>query len=313
MDAGWYDGKKNDPMEVIPQVDMEELARYGEERNVGLILWAGYTAMANDYEKVFEHYSKMGIKGFKVDFFDRDDQMMVEFLENIAKSAAKYHLLIDFHGVFKPSGLERTYPNVINYEGVYGLEQMKWGANEYDQVLYDVTVPFIRMAAGRMDYTQGAMINRTKGNSYSDNSNPVSQGTRCRQIAEYVVFESPLVMLCDSPSRYYKEPECTEFIAGIPTTWDETVPLKGKVGEYIAIARRKGGDWFVGALTNWDERELELDLSFTGGGKMTVFQDGVNATKMAEDYKKVETTLPAGGKITVKMAPGGGWAAKISK
>ena len=157
------------------------------------------------------------------------------------------------------------------------------------------------------------MINRTKGNSYSDNSNPVSQGTRCRQIAEYVVFESPLVMLCDSPSRYYKEPECTEFIAGIPTTWDETVPLKGKVGEYIAIARRKGGDWFVGALTNWDERELELDLSFTGGGKMTVFQDGVNATKMAEDYKKVETTLPAGGKITVKMAPGGGWAAKISK
>jgi len=313
MDAGWYDGKKNDPMTVIPQVDMEELARYGAERNVGLILWAGYTAMANDYEKVFDHYSKMGIKGFKVDFFDRDDQMMVEFLESIAKSAAKHHLLIDFHGVFKPSGLERTYPNVINYEGVYGLEQMKWGADEYDQVLYDVTVPFIRMAAGRMDYTQGAMINRTKGNSYSDNSNPVSQGTRCRQIAEYVVFESPLVMLCDSPSRYYKEPECTEFIAGIPTTWDETVPLKGKVGEYIAIARRKGDDWFVGALTNWDERELELDLSFTGGGNMTVFQDGVNATKMAEDYKKVETTLPAEGKITVKMAPGGGWAAKISK
>ena len=141
---------------------------------------------------------------------DRDDQLVMQFYENVAAIAAKYHLLIDFHGAFKPSGLERTYPNVINYEGVAGLEQMKWGASEYDQVTYDVIIPFVRMAAGRMDYTQGAMINCTKGMAYPNNSTPMSQGTRCRQLAEYAIFEAPLTMLCDSPSNYMAEPECTE-------------------------------------------------------------------------------------------------------
>ena len=237
----------------------------------------------------------------------------MQFYENVAKIAAKYHLMIDFHGAFKPSGLERTYPNIINYEGVAGLEQMKWGATEYDQVTYDVIIPFVRMAAGRMDYTQGAMINCQKGRAYPNNSTPMSQGTRCRQLAEYAIFEAPLTMLCDSPSNYMAEPECTDFIAAFPTAWDETVPVCGKIGEYVAIARRNGNDWYVGALTGWDSRDLVLDLSFIGGGKMTIFQDGINAAKAARDYKKVSMDLPADGKVKIHMAPGGGWVAKISK
>ena len=312
IDASWTPAPAYDFFNISPNMDMEELVRYGKEKNVGLILWTCSTAVKRDLEKPFEYYSKMGIKGFKVDFFDRDDQAIVDFVETIAKTAAKYHLLIDFHGIFKPSGLERTYPNIINYEGVYGLEQMKGGARNYDQVLYDVTVPFVRMAAGRMDYTQGAMINCSKGTAYPNSATPMSQGTRCRQIAEYVVFDSPLVMLCDSPTHYLAEPECTEFISSIPTIWDETVPLCGKIGEYVAVAHRKGNTWYVGAINDWNERDLELDLSFIGKGRMTIFQDGVNATKAAQDYKKVVTDIPSGGKVKIHMAPGGGWAASIS-
>ena len=217
LDEGWAVNKKTDLFLVVPEIDLEELVAYADSKNVGLILWAGYKAVDKDIEGVFKHYAAMGIKGFKVDFMDRDDQMVMQFYENVAAIAAKYHLLIDFHGAFKPSGLERTYPNIINYEGVYGLEQMKWGADKYDQVTYDVTVPFIRMAAGRMDYTQGAMINCTKGMASPNNSTPMSQGTRCHQLAEYAIFEAPLTMLCDSPTHYMAEAECTDFIAAFPT------------------------------------------------------------------------------------------------
>ena len=294
LDEGWAVNKKTDLFQIVPEIDLKELLAYAKSKNVGLILWAGYKAVDKDIEGVFKHYSKMGVKGFKVDFMDRDDQLVMQFYENVAKTAAKYHLMIDFHGAFKPSGLERTYPNIINYEGVAGLEQMKWGAREYDQVTYDVIIPFVRMAAGRMDYTQGAMINCTKGRAYPNNSSPMSQGTRCRQLAEYAIFEAPLTMLCDSPSNYMAEPECTDFIAAFPTTWDETVPVCGKIGEYVAIARRKGND-------------------FIGKGKMTIFQDGVNAHRAAQDYKKVSKDLPADGKVQIHMAPGGGWVAKISR
>ena len=313
LDEGWAVPGKYDLFQVIPEINIKELVDYGAPKNVGIILWASYSSVVKDIDKIFKYYSKMGVKGFKVDFMDRDDQAMMNFYENVAKAGAKYHLMIDFHGAFKPSGLERTYPNIINYEGVAGLEQMKWGASKYDQVTYDVTIPFIRMAAGRMDYTQGAMINTTKGYAYPYNSMPMSQGTRCRQLAEYAIFDAPLTMLCDSPSNYMAEPECTEFIAGFPTTWDETVPVCGKVGEYVAIARRKGNDWYVGALTNWDARDLVLDLGFIGSGRMTIFQDGVNAHRAAKDYKKVSANLPIDGKVQIHMAPGGGWAAKISK
>ena len=313
LDEGWAVNKKTDLFQIVPEINLEELVTYAKSKNVDLILWAGYRAVDKDIEGVFKHYSAMGIKGFKVDFMDRDDQVVMQFYENVAKTAAKYHMLVDFHGAFKPSGLERTYPNIINYEGVAGLEQMKWGAKEYDQVTYDVIIPFVRMAAGRMDYTQGAMINCTKGYAYPYNARPMSQGTRCRQLAEYAIFEAPLTMLCDSPSNYMAEPECTDFIAEFPTTWDETVPVCGKVGEYVAIARRKGNDWYVGALTNWDARDLVLDLGFIGSGNMTIFRDGVNAHRNAQDYKKVSDKLPIDGKYQIHMAPGGGWAAKISR
>lgn len=313
LDEGWAENGEADLLRVVPEINLEELVSYARSKNVDLILWAGYKALDKDIEGLCKHFADMGIKGFKVDFMDRDDQIVVEFYEKVARACAKNHLLVDFHGAFKPSGMQRAYPNIINYEGVAGLEQMKWGADTVDQVTYDVTIPFIRMAAGSMDYTQGAMKNCTIGTAYPDNSSPMSQGTRCRQIAEYAVFDAPLTMLCDSPSNYMSEPECTEFIAGFPTVWDETVPVCGKIGEYVAIARRSGSTWYVGALTGWDARDLTIDLGFIGGGRMTVFKDGVNADRSAQDYSKVCETLPADGKVSIHMAPGGGWAARIDK
>ena len=312
LDAGWSDKEKYDLFQVVPAIDIKELVRYADERNVGLVLWGAFTSVTKDMDHAFRHYSEIGIKGFKVDYLNRDDQLMVAWSEEIARTAAKYHLIIDFHGVFKPTGLERTYPNIVNYEGVAGLEQMKWGAEKSDQVTYDVTVPFIRMAAGRMDYTQGAMINCTKGKAFSNYASPMSQGTRCHQLAEYAIFDSPFAMLCDSPSLYLAEPEFTEFLSLFPAAWDETVPVCGNMGEYVAVARRKGSDWFVGALTDWNERDLVLDLGFIGGGKMTIFQDGANAEKAARDYRKTTSEMPSDGKVIIHMAPGGGWAARIT-
>lgn len=311
LDEGWAVNLKCDLFQIIPEIDLVELTEYAKSKNVGLILWAGYKAVEKDIEGVFKHYSEMGIKGFKVDFMDRDDQEVVEFYENVARIGAKYHLLIDFHGAFKPSGLQRAYPNVLNLEGVHGLEQMKW--SKADQVTYDLIIPFVRMAAGPMDYTQGAMRNATKGNYQPINSEAMSQGTRCRQLAEYAIFDAPLTMMCDSPSNYMAEKECTDFIASFPTTWDETVAVCGEIGEYVAIARRKGDKWYVGAMTDWNARDLELDLGFIGGGQMTAFQDGVNADRAAKDYKKVQCALPSDGKVKVHMAPGGGWAAIITR
>ena len=246
---------------------------------------------------------------------DRDDQIMVDFHRRAAETAARYRMMVDFHGTYKPTGLHRTYPNVVNYEGVHGLEQMKWSPASVDQVTYDVTVPYIRMMAGPMDYTQGAMRNATRDNYAPVNTEPMSQGTRCRQLAEYVVFDSPLNMLCDSPSNYMDEPECTAFIASVPTVWDETRGLDGKVGEYIAMARRSGDEWYVGAMTDWSARELVLDLGFLPEGEynVVVYKDGVNAHRIASDYKKEEISLPSDRRLAAVMAPGGGFAAKIVK
>ena len=315
LDEGWSVNLKADLMQVIPEIDLKGLVEYGKSKNVDIILWAGYWAFHRDMEKVVKHYAEMGVKGFKVDFMDRDDQQMVNFLYEAARICAKYKMMVDFHGVFKPTGLNRTYPNVINYEGVNGLEQLKWSPESYDMVTYDVTIPFIRMIAGPMDYTQGAMRNAARGSYRPINSEPMSQGTRCRQLATYVIFESPFNMLCDNPSNYMREEECTEFIASVPTVWDQTVSLDGKVSEYVAIARRNGADWYIGALTNWDSRELELDLSFLGEGtfKAEIFKDGVNADRAGRDYKKEIITIPANKKLQIKMAPGGGFAARIFK
>lgn len=314
LDEGWAVAGPADLFQIVPEIDMEELVRYADSKGVGLILWAGYRAFNNDMERVCKHYAQMGIKGFKIDFMDRDDQQMIDFNRRCAEVGAKYKLMIDLHGTSKPTGLQRTYPNVVNFEGVFGLEEMKWAKEGTDQVTYDVTVPFIRMLAGPMDYTQGAMVNANKKNFKAIYSEPMSQGTRCRQLAAYVVFDSPLNMLCDSPSNYLKEEECTRFIAGIPTTWDETRVLQGKVSEYIVTARRKGDTWYVGGMTDWNARNLTLDLSFIGTGnyRMELFKDGINADRIGKDYKREELRLSAGGTCYVHLAPGGGFAMKIT-
>ena len=307
LDEGWAVNKQADLFQVVPEIDIQELVDYGAERNVGIVLWVGYAAIDKDMEHVCQHYADMGVRGFKVDFMDGDDQMIVDFYYRMAETAAKYELFIDFHGAYKPTGLHRTYPNVLNHEGVYGLEQAKWD-NEGDLVTNEVTIPFIRMVAGPMDYTQGAMRNAQR-NSFSANwYEPMSQGTRCRQLAEYVIFESPFNMLCDSPSNYLNEDECTQFIANVPTTWDETVVLDGKVGEYLVIARRKDFRWYVGAITNWEERDLYLDLSVLpnfGAKSGHIFRDGPNANRVARDYVSEQAQV-MGNKVKVHLAKGGG-------
>jgi len=311
LDEGWAVNLQADLLRVIPEINIPELCDYAKERGVGLILWAGYLAFDRDMDNVCRHYSEMGIKGFKVDFMDRDDQEVVRFYERAAQTAAKYHLVLDFHGAFKPIGLQRQYPNVLNHEGVYGLEQRKWDTSN-DQVLYDVTIPFTRLVAGPADYTQGAMRNATKKNFRAVHSEPMSQGTRCHQLAEYVVFDSPLNMLCDSPSNYLQEKECLDFIASCPVVWDETVPIAGEIAEYVAVAKRKGDIWYVAALNNWTEREMTMDLSFIGEGKYQVeeFKDGINASRAARDYKRMYgAQVDSSSKIEVKLAPGGGWVA----
>ncbi len=313
LDEGWAVHGLADLLQVVPEINLPELVSYAQARNVGLILWAGYYAFERDMERVVRHYAAMGVRGFKIDFMDRDDQEIIQFLYRAAATCARYHMLVDFHGICKPTGLPRTYPNVLNYEGVNGLEQMKWSPQSYDMVTYDVTFPYIRMLAGPVDYTQGAMRNAVRRNYFPAYTEPMSQGTRCHQLAAYVVFESPLNMLCDSPTNYLREQECTAFIASVPTVWEETRVLGGKVAEYLAIARRQGREWFVGALTNWEAREILLDLSFLGEGEyqMEVFRDGINADRAACDYKKEMIPLPADRPFAVHMAPGGGFAARI--
>ncbi len=309
MDGGWSEGLNL--TKVVPAINLQEIIEYGKRKGVDVILWASWYAVTQQKDTVFPLYSKMGVKGFKIDFVDRDDQAAVASLYAIAKKAAEYHLLVDYHGVFKPTGLQRTYPNVIGFEGVKGLENYKWAIE--DQPRYVTSIPYIRMLAGPMDYTPGAMRNAVKANFRPINDNPMSQGTRCAQLAMYVVFNAPLQMLSDNPTTYMKEQECTDFITKVPTTFDETVPLDGKVGEYVAVARRKGDSWYVGAISNWDARNVTLDLSFLGAGtyQATVFKDGINADRDATDYKKEVVKISLTDKLTIQLAPGGGWAARI--
>jgi alpha-glucosidase len=310
MDEGW--SEFYDLLTIRPNIDLKQIIDYGKQKNIGVILWATWYNVFRQMDTAFPLYSKMGVKGFKIDFFDRDDQLVVRSTYDIAKKAAENKLMVDYHGVYKPTGLQRTYPNAIGYEGVKGLENFKW-ANE-DQPTYTVSIPFIRMMAGPMDYTPGAFRNATQATFRPINDNPMAKGTRCNQLAEYIVFFAPLQMLSDNPTIYMKEQECTDFIKNVPTTWDETVPLDGKAGEYVALARRKNNDWFVGAMTNWTPRDLTLDFSFLSTGKYTaeVFKDGVNADRNATDYKKEIINVSSGDKVTVHLAPGGGWVARIT-
>lgn len=313
LDEGWAVNLQADLMQVVKDINLRELVDYAAGKNVGIILWAGYYAFDRDMENLCRHYSEMGIKGFKVDFMDRDDQEMVAFNYRAAETCAKYKLLLDLHGMYKPSGLNRTYPNILNFEGVHGLENMKWSPETVDQVKYDVTVPFIRQVAGPVDYTQGAMRNAAKGSFFPCNSEPMSQGTRCRQLALYVIFESPLNMLCDTPGNYEREGECADFITEIPTVWDETYILDAKMGEYIVTARRKGDTWYLGGITDWIARDIEVDCSFLGEKQYNgiLFKDGINAHRIGKDYKKESLRLNKQAKIKLHLAPGGGFAVKI--
>jgi alpha-glucosidase len=309
IDWGW--SEKTDLTKVNPSMNIQEIVAYGNERGVGVILWTSWQALTKTMDTVFPLYSKMGVKGFKVDFIDRDDQIAVASIFDIAKKAAEHKLLLDYHGVFKPTGLQKTYPNVVNFEGVKGLENVKWA--DEDAPRYAVSIPFIRMMAGPMDYTPGAMRNANKENFRAIETAPMSKGTRCHQLAMYVVYEAPLQMLADSPDEYRKGQECTDFITSVPTTFHESVALDGKVGEYLAMARRKGDTWYVGAMTNWDARTLTIDLSFLGNGnyEAVIFKDGINADKNGTDYKREVVKVSSKDQLKAQLASGGGWAARI--
>ena len=308
LDEGW--SLEDDIMKHNPNVDLEALIAYGKERNVGIILWSSWMALTKNTDGILKNYASLGIKGFKVDFLDRDDAKMVNSVYDIAQKAADNKLLLDFHGMYKPTGIQRTFPNILNFEGVKGLENNKWTPND-DVPAYDCSIPFIRMMAGPMDYTPGAMRNATKSEFKPSHSNPVSQGTRCHQLALYTIFEAPLQMMADSPTAYMKEQESTDFIAKTPTTFDETVALEGEVGKFVTIARRKANSWYLGAITNWDSRETTIDFSFLEKGKKyeaEIFSDGFNADKAAQDYKREIITVDSTTKLKYRLAGGGGLA-----
>ena len=310
LDEGWY--RLGNVLDVVPGIDIQELCRYAAERNVGIILWVVFKTLDDRMDEALAKFAKWGVKGIKVDFMQRDDQKMVRFYYKTVAKAAEYHLLVDFHGSYKPDGLIRTYPNAVTREGVKGMEHSKWSKDVNPE--HDVTIPFIRMVAGPMDYTPGAMVNMDRTNFQPMFTRPSSQGTRVHQMAMYVVFESPLQMLSDSPSNYEREQECTNFIAKVPVVWDDLKVLQAKVGDYVLLARKSGNDWYVGAMTDWSARELELDLSFLEPGEyiMEVFQDGVNAERFAGDYKHLRFEVTPSLKQKIFLAPGGGWVAKIS-
>lgn len=315
LDEGWSPPAGGDIMKAVPEIDLKEIVDYAASKGVKVLLWTVANVLDEKLEEACRTYSEMGFAGFKVDFIDRQDQLAVERIYRIAEMAAKYKLVINYHGIYKPTGLSRTYPNVVNYEGVWGLEQLKWtDRDKADMPTYDVTAPFIRMAAGPMDYTQGAMKNASKANYRSVYGEPMSQGTRAHQVAAYIVFDSPMVMLCDSPTNYLKERETLQYISRIPAVFDNMEILDGRVGEYIVTMRRSGPAWFVGGLTGWDAREVEVDLSFLPEGvyEAAVFMDGENAGRVASDYR-TETVRPLESetKMKIKMASGGGFAMRI--
>ncbi|KPL17481.1 MAG: Retaining alpha-galactosidase [Bacteroides sp. SM23_62] len=311
MDAGWSNFR--DLTRTRQGIDLPGIIEHGNKCGVGVILWAGWRQLMLQLDDVFSLYADMGIKGFKIDFIDRDDQLAVASTYEMAKKAAEHRLLIDYHGVFKPTGLQRTYPNVVGYEGVKGMENVKWAHEDVPR--YDVTIPYIRMLAGPMDYTPGAMRNASRDCFAPINANPMSQGTRCHQMAMYVIFEVPLQMLSDNPTEYMKEQECTDFITQVPVTFDETVPLDGKVAEYVALARRKGDTWYAGAMTNWDPRELTIGLSFLDEGeyKAVIFKDGLNAHRQAADYVGEIVKVTREDEMNIQLSAGGGWAARFEK
>ncbi len=312
LDEGWSDPRGGDVMRAIDDVDLDRIIAYGRERGVGVFLWAVANVLDDKLEEAMAHYAARGVKGFKVDFFDRDDQLAVEMVYRIAEAAARHRLMVDLHGMYKPTGLERTFPNIVNFEGVFGMEEFKW-ANP-DMMAYDVTFPYIRMAQGAVDYTSGGYRNATREGFRIDYRRPMTQGTRTHQAATFVVFDQPLAMLCESPSLYRADAPCTEFIAAIPTRWDRTRVLAGRLGEYIVTARERDGVWYVGGLTDWTPRSLELDCSFLDEGahyEARVMRDV--ADDLPTQYSLSTQRIDSGSTLRFDLASGGGFALIIRK
>jgi alpha-glucosidase len=309
LDEGWY--KLGNVLDVVPEINVPELVAYGKQKKVDIILWVVWKTLADNMQGALDQYAKWGVKGVKVDFMQRDDQLLMKFYHDVARETAKRKMLLDLHGGQKSALLTRTWPNLITNEGVKGLENSKWSADVEPE--HNVTLPFTRMFLGPMDFTPGAMLNADKKSFARVFDRPMALGTRCHQLAMYVVYESPLQMLADSPSNYLREPEAMEFLGPVPSVWDETRVLDGEIGDYVVVARRSGRDWYIGAMTDWTARELELDLSFLPQGelKMEAYQDGANVDRMAGDYKLVKSQVSRNARLKIRLAPGGGWAARI--
>lgn len=314
LDEGWYDPKSGDMLTVIPELDLPELIAYGKSKGVEIVLWTVFNVLDSQLEAACKKYADMGIKGFKVDFLDRDDQTAVEMVYRIAEMTARYKLTLDLHGIYKPTGINRTYPHIINFESVFGMEEVKWTDIKNNMPLYDVTFPYIRMMAGPVDYTPGAMRNATKADWRAMYYTPASMGTRCHQLAAYIVHDSPFTMLCDAPTNYLNEQECVDFIASLPVEVDSTFIASGELGKYIVTVRKKDVNWYIGGMTNWDERDVQLNFSFLPEGMSytaVLFKDGVNANKQAEDYRKETIRIDKDSRLTLHLASGGGFAMKL--
>ena len=315
LDEGWYDSNKANIMQPIEEVRLPELIAYAKSKGVDIVLWTVFNVIDEKLEEACKHYADMGIKGFKVDFLDRNDQTAFEMVERLAECAARHHLMLDLHGIYAPVGLNRTYPNIVNYEGVFGMEEVRWTELKNDMPLYDVTFPYIRMMAGAVDFTPGAMRNGTKEDWAAIYNKPISMGTRCHQAACYIVHDSPFTMLADSPTNYEDDEPYTQYIASLPTVFDETRILQGKMGEYIVTARRLGDTWYIAGQTNWDARDLTIDFSFLTEGKMYkahLLTDGINAHHNAEDYRLSTMDCSSITQQAIHLAPGGGFVIKLN-
>jgi len=311
FDEGW--SKPEDLEKINPDMDMDALFAYAKQKNVGIILWVTGRSLEEKFESSFAKFSKWGCVGVKVDFLCRDDQAMVNFYERVAKTAAEYHMLVDFHGAYKPTGFSRTYPNALTREGVKGLENAKWSAGITPA--HDCTLPFTRMFAGPMDYTPGAMRNENQKTYTINWSAPMSMGTRCHELAKYVIFESPLQMLADNPTNYIKEPECLSFLAKVPVTWDETKCINASISHYVTVARKNGSDWYLGSMTDFSSRSFDVPLSFLQEGQysVTIFKDGINTDRRAEDYTSETFNVNNKSILNLKLASGGGFVCRITK
>ena len=310
FDDGWT--KDDDLTKVIPALDIPEVVQYAKSKNVDVMLWVTYSLFDAQMEAALNQFEQWGIKGVKIDFMNRSDQEIVNFYWRAAEQCAKHHMVIDFHGAYKPDGLRRAYPNVLTREALIEFEYN--GGTDFDNPDHHCTLPFIRNVAGPMDYIPGTMLNSTKKSFRKNGDTPMGQGTRAHSIAMAVIAESPMQMLSDAPSEYYREEECTRFLTKIPVEWDQIVPLKGKIGDYVAIARRSGNEWYVAAITDWTPREMELDFSFLTEEReysIELIRDGINADIRGNDYKKEIRNVKKGDRITVSLASGGGWVARV--